>query len=455
MRNAVLRLETGGEDALSVTDLLERANWTLQDAAGDLVVQGELAEWREYPSGHCYGTLRDGRSQISLAMYRRDVARLAERPPVGAQLLVFGSLTVYAGQGKLQFVARDVRLGDGRGLEALTRERLVESLREEGFLDPSRKRPLPRFPRAIGVVTSVGSAALGDITAGVRSRAPWVRVVVADANLVDPTSISRALGDLGNAGMVQVIVLARGGGSAADLAPYDSAAVAHAIVRCPVPVVSAVGHDLHVTVADLGADRRASTPSAACAIVLPDARELRVRLARLRESAGTSLARSMDAARSRSTAQRRRVAFALEARIGVARERTRSANPERLQAAMTALVRAARRRLENASPDRSAQLLSRVIEHGQRRLTGMRETAEANDLAAEKARALREAAARLGGLSPLRTLASGFAYVEQLAGAPVRSVHDIAEGDGIVLRLRDGVAEAIVTSRAPEVGDAQ
>jgi exodeoxyribonuclease VII large subunit len=441
------------DSALSVSEVLRRVHGVLEANAGELIIRDELAEWKTYPSGHCYGALRDGRSQLSLIMHRREATQLLTHLEVGSDLLVFGSLAVYAGQGKLQCVVHDIRLGDGRGLEAVARDRLLRSLREEGHLDPTRKRALPPFPRAVGLVTSVGSAALGDIVAGLNARAPWVRLVVAHANLSIPDSIASAVDDLANSDLVSVILVARGGGSAVDLSPFDSAAVAHAIAACPIPVVSAVGHDLHVTIADLVADKRAATPSAACAVVVPDGAALRARLAGLRGAGRDALARQVAARAANVEGTRQRMRFALQSHLSVAAERARRTDLPRVASALSLLTSQAAAKLDHIRTSASGRDLLRLLgRRAQSLITLVSRSVRLSDLAARDARitALRE---RLSAYSPQHALARGSAFVETIEGRPVRTTSEVRPDSELRIHMRDGTLLVRVTAVLQEASD--
>ena len=177
----------------------------------------------------------------------------------------FGGLTLYEARGEYQLVVRRLETEDAEGLWRLAFERLRSKLEAEGLLAPERKRELPRFPEAVGVVTSLAGAALADILTVVRRRAPWTRVIVRGARVQGEGSaeeVAEAIRALGASGLVDVLIVGRGGGSLEDLWAFNEEVVARAIVACPVPVISAVGHEVDVTICDLVADVRAPTPSA-------------------------------------------------------------------------------------------------------------------------------------------------------------------------------------------------
>ena len=256
-----------------------------------LWVEGEVSGWKRHSSGHCYFQLRDSQAQINAVMWRSDAQRLPAEPEPGMRVRVFGTVTLYEKRGDFQFAAKRIDSAAQGGLWRLAFERLRARLEAEGLLAPERKRPLPRFPQTIGVVTSPVGAALHDVLNVIGRRAPWTRVILSPARVQGEAAafdIARALGLLHRSPVpVDLIILARGGGSTEDLWAFNEEPVARAIVASPVPVVSGVGHEVDVTIADLVADLRAPTPSAAAEHAVPDGallhdefRVVRTRLAR-------------------------------------------------------------------------------------------------------------------------------------------------------------------------------
>lgn len=273
------------DTAVSVAELNERARRLIEGALGSLWVSGEVSNWRPHRSGHCYFNLRDDTAQISCVIWRSDLGRLPAHPEEGMRVAAFGLPTIYGARGSYQLVVRDLR-ADGEGLWRLAFEQLKAKLAAEGLLDPERKRTLPSVPARIGVVTSRSGAALRDVLAVVRRRAPWARVLISDCRVQGDgagESIATALDRLVRHGACDVVLLTRGGGSVEDLWAFNEEVVARAIVACPIPTISAVGHEIDVTISDLVADVRAPTPSAAGEVVVPDTAVL---LAVLRTRAG-------------------------------------------------------------------------------------------------------------------------------------------------------------------------
>jgi len=260
------------ETAVSVADLNERAKRLVEGALGSLWVGGEVSNWGPHRSGHCYFKLRDDAAQIDCVFWKSDLDRLPAHPEEGMRVVAQGRPTIYGSRGTYQLVVRTLR-AEGEGLWRLAFEKLKAKLEAEGLLAPERKRPLPRVPIGIGVVTSRSGAALRDVLAIVRRRAPWARVIISDCRVQGDgagDSIAAALDRVVRNGACDVVILTRGGGSVEDLWAFNEEIVARAIADCPIPTISAVGHEIDFTIADLVADVRAPTPSAAGEAVVPD-----------------------------------------------------------------------------------------------------------------------------------------------------------------------------------------
>jgi len=239
-------------------------------------VRGEVGTCKHHTSGHIYFTLKDGTSSIRCVMFRSFSQHLRFQPTTGLSVLAFGEVGVYARDGNYQLYVRELE-PDGLGALYLALEQTKERLAKEGLFRPERKRPLPKFPRRIGLITSPVGAALQDILAVARRRFPQVEFLLAPVTVQGscaPFEIVRAFSRLNRVKDLDVIILARGGGSKEDLWTFNDENVARAVAASRVPVVSAVGHEVDYTLADLAADVRAPTPSAAAELVLPDRREL-------------------------------------------------------------------------------------------------------------------------------------------------------------------------------------
>jgi exodeoxyribonuclease VII large subunit len=228
---------------VSVTALNAAARRILEESFPSLWVVGEVANWRRVSSGHCYFSLRDEDAQISCVLWRSDARRLPTDPEEGMEVLGFGEVSLYEARGSYQLIVRKLE-ARGEGLWRLAFERLKRKLAAEGLLEEARKRPLPRVPLRVGVVTSRTGAALRDVITVVRRRAPWTELLVSDCRVQGEEAageIVRALDRLVRDGRVEVIVVTRGGGSVEDLWCFNEEAVARAVAACPVPVISAVG----------------------------------------------------------------------------------------------------------------------------------------------------------------------------------------------------------------------
>jgi exodeoxyribonuclease VII large subunit len=261
------------EQALSVSAVNALAKQVIEGSIPPLRVQGEVTGWKRYASGHCYFCLRDADAQLRAVMFRGDAQRLPAAPDEGMQVRALGTLTLYEKRGEYQLVVRELEgLGAG-GLWRLAFEKLRTKLEAEGLLAPARKRPIPAFPSVVGVVTSPVGAVFQDIRNVIGRRAPWTRIVLAPAKVQGDgaaAEIAAALDRLGRAGLADVIIVGRGGGALEDLWAFNEESVARAIAASPVPVISAVGHETDYTIADLVADLRAPTPSAAAEHAVPD-----------------------------------------------------------------------------------------------------------------------------------------------------------------------------------------
>ena len=267
--------------AYSVSSLNRLVRELLDASLPPVWVAGEVSNWKRSHRGHCYFSLRDASAQVRCVLFAGDARRLPADPEEGMQVRAFGAVTLYEQRGDYQLVVREVEAKDAGGLWRLAFEKLRAKLEAEGLLAPERKRPLPRSPRRVGVVTSPVGAAVHDVLRVIEGRAPWTTVVLSAARVQGEGAeqeIADALDRLAEHGDVDVIIVGRGGGSVEDLWAFNREEVARAIARCPVPVVSAVGHEVDVTIADLVADARAATPSAAAERVVPDGADLKRQL---------------------------------------------------------------------------------------------------------------------------------------------------------------------------------
>lgn len=275
-----VRVGSSAENPCSVSALVKSSDKALRDAAGTLWVRGEISGWKRYSSGHCYFCLKDDKAEIQCVLFADAARALPALPENGMEVCVFGQVGIYAKKGQFQFNVQRLATTGMEGLWQLAYDRLVRSLREEGLLDESRKRPLPAVPDRIGIVTSAQSAALHDMHRALRRKAWWVTAYVSHCSVEGANAapeIAAALRRFGNGPgqtPVDVVIVARGGGSKESLWAYNLEEVARAIAACPFPVISAVGHETDHTVSDLVADVRAATPTAGAERAVPEGRDI-------------------------------------------------------------------------------------------------------------------------------------------------------------------------------------
>jgi len=410
---------------LRVGELVAALSALVRDALGRVWVIGELTNLRRAASGHLYFTLKDDGAQLRAVLFRADALRLRFEPADGLEVLAFGEITVYGARGELQLLVRQLE-PRGQGALRLAFEQLRARLEREGLFATSRKRPLPRFPRAVGVVTSAHGAAVRDVIEVTGARCPGVPLLVAAARVQGDGAdleLVEALQLLAARPEVEVILLVRGGGSLEDLWCFNSESLARAITRCPVPVVAGVGHETDVTIADWVADARAPTPSAAAALVVPDGRELAVRLARARGRLRGALTVHLARARTRLSAGRDALRHTSPIARLLARRERLGREAQRLEAAM---------RLR--------------LERGAGRLAAGREALRRPPLALARAGArFALAAGRLDSLSPLAVLGRGYAIARRASdGRIVRDPAEVAPGERLALRVAGGEIDASV-----------
>jgi len=264
-------------EGMRVSEVNAAARELIEGVFPPLWVHGEIANFTKARSGHCYFSLRDADAQLRCVMWRDEARRLPTQPAEGMQVRALGRLTLYEQRGEFQLSVAELE-AKGEGLWKLALDRLRTKLEGEGLTAPARKRPLPAHPACVGIVTSSAGAALRDIVTVIRRRAPWTRIVLASARVQGEGAaeeVARAIRLVGRAACAEVLIVGRGGGSIEDLWAFNEEVVARAIADSPVPVISAVGHETDFTIADLVADLRAPTPSAAAEAAVPDGAAVR------------------------------------------------------------------------------------------------------------------------------------------------------------------------------------
>jgi exodeoxyribonuclease VII large subunit len=431
-----------GRRVFTVSELTRAVKDTLEGRFGGVWVEGEISNLRVHTSGHVYFTLKDEEAQVRAVLFRSRVRRVRFEPADGLHVLAFGRLDVYAVRGEYQLVC-EVLEPKGLGALQLAFEQLKARLHAEGLFDAARKRPLPTLPRRVGLVTSPTGAAVRDFLRIVTRRFAGLQVLVCPVRVQGETAageIAAALGTLNRLGDLDVIVLARGGGSLEDLWAFNEEAVARAIAASKIPVISAVGHETDVTIADFVADLRAPTPSAAAELVVREKAELARHVATL----GTRLARAMSQRTGRfadrlADFRRRRV---LTDPGRPLRDWARRVDDlgTRLERAMARQDARARERLQRAARALRPGLLADPVRH-QHRLIGQlggRLERCAREAAARRRRAMEALAARLDGLSPLACLARGYAIAALPGGEVLTRADRVRPGERVMVRLREG-----------------
>jgi exodeoxyribonuclease VII large subunit len=372
--------------AIAVSTLTQTAKTVLEGAFTPLWVRGEVSDFKAHRNGHWYFTLRDESSQVRCVVWARDQRGIPASPDEGMQVAAFGQLTVYAARGEMQFTIRRIEAaGDGLWRKAFEQTRA--RLEADGLLAPGRKRAIPRYPRRIAVVTSPSGAALRDIIAVVRRRAPGVEIVVIPAAVQGETAPGELVAALERAARwnaADVLIIGRGGGAREDLWAFNDEQVARALAASPIPTISAVGHEVDVTICDLVADLRAPTPSAAAETAVRAVTELATEVRQL----GARLRRGM------------------ESRLQVAELRTQ----------------------------RAGRALSTLMRRGvDRRQAG-----------------IQALAGRLNALSPLATLERGYAVALDAEGNVLSTVRQFTPGTAFTLAVRDGRVPARVSSEGEQ-----
>ncbi len=266
--------------ALSVSDLAAAIQTSLDEEFQSVWVVGEISGLRAYSSGHLYFTLKDEKSQIRAVMFRGYAGLLRFRPEDGLAVLVRGNVSLYPARGDLQLYVSTME-PRGLGEQQLALEQLKAMLAAEGLFAAERKRPLPFFPRCVGVVTALGGAAIQDILTILHQRCPYTRVIIRSTKVQGigaGVEIAAGIRDLNEHGEIEVLIVGRGGGSREDLSAFNEEVVARAIAASNVPVIAAVGHEIDLSIADLVADCRAPTPTAAAEMVVPRWEDLRAQV---------------------------------------------------------------------------------------------------------------------------------------------------------------------------------
>ncbi len=401
------RIYSVGEVNALIRDLLDG-----DDRLRSLYVRGELSNYKIYPSGHHYFTIKDGEATLRAVMFRREASRLRFRPESGMQVVALGRVTVYLRDGAYQLYVTELS-PDGVGDLHVAYEQLKAKLQEEGLFDQARKKPLPPYPQRIAVITSGAGAAVRDIIRVATKRYPLAKLMILPVRVQGaeaPPEIAGAIRYANRHRLADLIITGRGGGSIEDLWAFNDERVARAIYASEIPVISAVGHEPDVTISDFVADLRAATPSNAAELAVPDREELLARIEHMGKRMHAAMASRLEA--EKLHLRRLRERRVLQDPGAYLDERRMSLDhlSERLGATMQGLI--ARRRGVFASR-----------------------------------------AAALDALSPLKVLGRGYAIAGKTDGTLVRSKTEVRPGDRLNLRVTDGEIPCEVLPEEGEDGD--
>lgn len=473
MSETLLRAVPTAPKPMSVAEFNKAARETLEQRfAAPVWVEGEISSAKLVSSGHLYFELKDEREDARLAcvMWKGSLARAKAKMTVGEKILLRGKPTIYGSRGQFQFVG-DAATTAGAGAAAAALEALKEKLRAEGLFDDARKRTVPRFPRVIGVVTSPSGAALQDVLKELFRRWP-VRVVVSPTLVQGaeaPAQIARAIVNVQRLRALDVVIVGRGGGASEDLAAFNDERVARAIAACRVPVVSAVGHQVDHTLADLVADLRAATPTAAATLCTPELVEERDRIEGYRRRLQQSLTGKISALNlrlhrlrpkdpERLIDERRQRLDDLMARATEVLRRRLNARRQTLAAADKSLAGnhpRARLAAHRATLDGlSTRMAPAVQRRTERRATGLRDLRGRLDRSVRRLldRRGHELGLRTGtldALSPLKILGRGYSVVLHDDRALV-DPRAVSPGDRVRVLLERGELDATVTATRPK-----
>jgi exodeoxyribonuclease VII large subunit len=435
---------------LSVSELSARLRGVIESEFAEVWVEGEISNGRAWNSGHFYFTLKDTGAQIKGVMFRSTLRYLRFTPEDGLHVVARGRLSLYEPKGEYQLLCEYME-PVGFGSLQLAFEQLKKKLAAEGLFDDSRKRPLPTLPRRIGIVTSIDGAAVRDIVRVLRRRYPNAHLVIAPTRVQGEgaaADIARAIRLITRIDDVDVVIVGRGGGSLEDLWAFNEEAVARAIAACPIPVISAVGHETDFTIADFAADLRAATPSAAAELVVRKKDEFVAHIDRLEQRLGGAVHSRLRRYESKLNG--------LLARPGYAGLLGRLSWRGRHVGELTSSLASCARQ-ELARRERSVQTLRRSLEHfdprhrlGRIRANLITERGRLDAVAARRLHAaqtrFRGAAARLEGLSPLAVLGRGYAVCwDGNRTQIVRDASVLRPGDAIRVTLQHGELRARVS----------
>ena len=396
------------QNVLSITQLNEyiRGRMDSDPLLAQVAVRGEISNYKQYPSGHHYFTLKDEGSALRCVMFKGNAMRLRFRPENGMKIIAMGKVSVYPRDGAYQLYCTAMTM-DGVGDLYAAFEQLKKKLAAQGLFDPAHKKPLPKYPGTIGIITSSAGAAVHDMLRILRKRYPLSRVRLLPVRVQGaeaPGEIAAAIGYANHYHLADLLIVGRGGGSIEDLWAFNDEQVAYAIYHSEIPVISAVGHEPDVTISDYVADLRAATPSNAAELAVPDQDALRQSLDAMSNAMASSLNRQVKAARQHLMVLS--ASKALQSPTGYLEQRNQS-----VELLKNRLVAAQNQNITRAKQRYIAQI------------------------------------SKLEAMSPLKVLTRGYSMVQTERGEVVRSVSQVSLGERIRVRLSDGTLSATVMKK--------
>ena len=394
------------QQILSITQINEyiRSKMDADPLLTEVAVRGEISNYKLYPSGHHYFTLKDEGGALKCVMFKGNAFRLRFRPENGMKVIALGNISVFPRDGAYQLYCKSMAM-DGIGDLHAAFEQLKKKLAAQGLFDPAHKKPLPKYPQTIGIITSAAGAAVHDMLRILKKRYPLSRVLLLPVRVQGveaPPEIAAAIQYANIHHLADLLIVGRGGGSIEDLWAFNDERVAYAIYGSEIPVISAVGHEPDVTISDYVADLRAATPSNAAELAVPDQDALRQSLDSMSAAMLTALSRQVKGERQRLNALS--ASPALQSPVGYLNQRRQG-----LQLLTNRLV----------------AVQTQSVERRRRRCV--------------------ELAAKLDAMSPLKVFTRGYSMAQTKDGSVLRSVTQVQNGDPISVSLTDGIIHAVVT----------
>ncbi len=442
-----MALSPAPEAILTVTQLTARIKGTLEEAFPAVWVKGEISNFRGvHGSGHAYFCIKDASAQIDVVVFRTTLARLGFPLRDGVQVEAFGQLTVYPQKGDYQLVVREMRPA-GLGALLLALEDLKRRLAADGLFDAARKRPLPAYPRRIGLVTSPVGAAVRDMVKVLRTRWPSIGIVLAPVRVQGEgaaAEIAEAIERFGRLGGVDTLIVGRGGGSIEDLWAFNEEIVVRAIVASPIPVISAVGHEVDVTLADLAADVRAATPSNAAERAVRVRDDVARAAARLRADLDRAIVATVSVRRQQLADRLGKYGFQRQGDVIRMHQQRVDDLGWRMRTALGARVAATRERLVSLAAGYGLREFPRTLAV---RRDAVRQRAErlidrTVDSLLQRRVQLQGFGDRLRALSPRAVMERGFCLVRGADGTLLRQAAAVAAGDRVTIEFSRGEADA-------------